>query len=103
MLLGNSRFPAASSCSQSGLVSGRKPSWNFLAALGFMQAKPGHVVRVRTLDIKTRSQQPEAARLGDGRRAGRHIELGERIGDVPVDRVFADEEPSRNRLIVEAG
>ena len=48
-------------------------------------------------------QQSEAAGLGDGRRSGRYVELGEGIGDVPVDGVLADEEPLRNRLIVEAG
>ena len=41
--------------------------------------------------------------MGNGRRSGRYVELGEGIGDVPVDGVLADEEPLRNRLIVEAG
>src|SRR4051812_4029423 len=48
-------------------------------------------------------QQPEAAGLGDGRRSGRDIELREGIGDVPVDRVLADEEALGYRLIVQAG
>ena len=48
-------------------------------------------------------QQPQAAGLRDGRRSGRDVQLGQDIGDVPVDGVLADEEPLRNGLIVEAG
>ena len=48
------------------------------------------------------SEQPKPGRLGDGGRPRRHIELRQRIRDVPMHGVLADGQPFGDRLIAQA-
>ena len=49
-----------------------------------------------------RSEQPEPGRLGDGGRPRRHVELRQRIRDVPMHGVLADGQPFGDRLVAQA-
>src|SRR5258705_13555217 len=53
-----------------------------------------------TTDLKL--QQPKPCGAGDGGRPRRHVELGQGVGDVPVNRVLADAEALGNRMVAEA-
>ena len=55
----------------------------------------------RDWPVRAISEQPEFCGVGHRRRPRRHIELGQRIGDVAMHGVLADMQALGDRLVAE--
>src|SRR5688572_1020559 len=88
--------------------AGRRPAGSGLMAQGSRLTKErAWAVLAWPLSRESRGrcdlllQKSQSTALGYGGGAGRDVELGEGVGHVAVDGVFADEQPLGDRLVVE--